>query len=257
MPANPFVWYELMTTDTAAATAFYQAVLGWSARDSGAGEVDYTVLGVGDRPLGGLMQLPAEAAARGARPGWLGYIGCDDVDAAVARLAEAGGKVHRPAWSIPGVGRLAVVADPQGAAFVLFRGESAEAPPAPEAGSPGSVGWHELQAVERESAFAFYSAQFGWTADTAVDMGPLGTYQIFAIDDKPAGGVMNKLPALPVPFWIYYFCVADIDAAIARVNAAQGSIVNGPNPVPGGSWIAHGIDPQGALFALVGMRSAN
>ena len=154
-----------------AAEAFYRAVVGWEARDSGQQAMRYTLFSAGDTPVAGLMTIPPNAAAAGMRPGWVGYIGVDDVDAAAARLTEAGGRIHRAPDDIPGVGRFAVVADPQGAAFMLFRpsGQMPAAEVAP--GTPGHVGWHELYAADWESAFAFYAGQFGWTKATSVDMG--------------------------------------------------------------------------------------
>ena len=116
---------------------------------------------------------------------------------------------------------------------------------------PGHFSWHELFAGELAGAFAFYADIFGWTRDQAIDMGPMGTYQLFATGGAATGGMMTKMPAMPSPFWLYYVNVDAIDAAVARVNKAGGSIVNGPHEVPGGSWIVQCLDPQRAMFALV------
>ena len=83
--------------------------------------------------------------------------------------------------------------------------------------------------------FAFYSELFGWTKGDAIDMGPMGIYQIFAIGGAPSGGMMTKTPEIPHPFWLYYFNVEGIDAAMARVKKAGGRILNGPIEVPGGT----------------------
>ena len=123
----------------------------------------------------------------GARPGWIGYIGVPDVDAYATKITAAGGRIYRAAADIPGVGRFAVVGDPHGAAFVVFKGEPAEDPRPPLApDAPGNVGWRELRAGELESAFAFYSGLFGWKKTQAMDMGPMGTYQLF--DDRRRTG---------------------------------------------------------------------
>jgi len=82
----------------------------------------------------------------------------------------------------------------------------------------------------------------------------MGTYQIFSIGGAAAGGMFNKPPMVPVTFWLYYINVGDFDAAVERLKAGGGSIVNGPMEVPGGSWIVQAKDPQGAMFALVGRR---
>jgi predicted enzyme related to lactoylglutathione lyase len=250
-----FVWYELMTTDVKAAEAFYRHVVGWGARDAGMPE-PYTLLlvGEGDKAsqVAGLMKLPPEAAAAGAPPHWTGYVAVDDVDAGARHFNEAGGKTYVAPTDIPGIGRFAILSDPQGAAIALFKGASDDPPPnAPAPGTPGTVGWHELHAGDGKTAFEFYAAQFGWTKGEAMDMGPNGVYQIFLIQGEQAGGIMTKMPEMPVPAWGFYFNVDAIDAAVARVKERGGQVINGPMEVPGGQWIINGIDPQGAHFALV------
>jgi predicted enzyme related to lactoylglutathione lyase len=247
---KPFVWYELMTTDMEAAEAFYRAVIGWDAKAWGAPGVRYTIMSAGERPVAGLMSLPEEARQAGLRPGWVGYIYADDVDAATERVRQAGGAVHRAPADIPGVGRFSVVADPQGAMFMLFKPSGGANPPARPM-TPGHVGWRELYASDWASAFDFYAAQFGWTKADAVDMGPMGTYQLFAAGSAPIGGMMNKPESVPSPAWLYYFNVAEVDAAAARVTDHGGQVLMGPLQVPGGSWILQCMDPQGAMFALV------
>jgi predicted enzyme related to lactoylglutathione lyase len=249
-----FVWHELATTDPDAAGAFYREVVGWRTRDAGVPGMRYTVLSAGEAGVGGIAPVPADACAAGPRPGWIGYVGVGDVDACAERVGRAGGTVHKPAGDIPGVGRFAVVADPQGAAFVLFKGSSERPPERPALGTPGTTGWNELHAGEGESAFAFYADLFGWREAEAFDMGPAGTYRIFAAGDGPIGGVMTRREAEPAPFWLHYFTVDAIDAASARVTGAGGRVLEGPHPVPGGSWILHCRDPQGAMFALVAPR---
>jgi uncharacterized protein len=250
---KPFVWYELMTTDLDAAEIFYRAVIGWDAQDFGQPAMRYTVMSVAGTGVAGLMMLPPEACEAGARPGWVGYIAADDVDTATQRLRQAGGAVHRAPADIPGVGRFSVVADPQGAMFMLFKPSGGDNQPAP-AGTPGHVGWRELYASDWPSALDFYAAQFGWTKADSVDMGAMGTYQLFAAGGDPIGGMMNKPDKIPSPVWLYYFNVAEADAAAARVSGHGGQVLMGPHPVPGGSWIMQCMDPQGAMFALVAPR---
>jgi predicted enzyme related to lactoylglutathione lyase len=248
-----FFWYDVMTTDTKAAAKFYGAVVGWGTQDASSSGQDYTLFTVNGQGVAGLMPIPAHAT--GMPPCWMGYIWADDVDAMSARLEKEGGKIHRPPTDVPGVIRFAVVSDPQGAGFLLAKGLPTQPPPPPlPLGTPGTIGWRELYAGEWQAAFAFYEKLFGWTKADAFDMGPMGTYQMFATGGAPAGGMMTKPDAVPMPNWGYYFNVEAINAAAERVTAAGGKILMGPHEVPGGQWIVQCFDPLGAYFALVAMK---
>ncbi len=253
-PGN-FIWYELLTSDAQAAERFYSEVVGWDPKDSGHPEMRYTLLNVGAAPIAGLMAIP-EDCGPDMKPAWTGYIWAEDVDAKAAEVKELGGKVFREPADIPNVGRFAVVADPQGVAFQLFAPTMTDRGDMPKPPTPGTIGWHELDADNWESAFAFYSALFGWTKDQAMDMGPMGTYQLFkAGGDEAIGGMMNRTDPSNPPKWNFYICVDNIDAAEQRVKSNGGKILFGPQEVPGGAWILQCLDPQGAMFCLVGMRS--
>lgn len=246
-----FAWYELMTTDVAAAKAFYANVLGWSARDASTPDLAYTLFTAGTVPVSGLMDLPEQARKMGATPRWMGYVAVDDVDATADRLERLGGAVYVPPTD-SNIGRISVVADPQTANLALINGlKSGQQPAAQD--EPGRVGWHELLAADWREAFAFYGELFGWQKADA-ETGPTETYQSFSAGGQMIGGMFTKLAAVPVPFWLYYFNVGDIDAATERVKAGGGQIFEGPLELPGGGWIARCVDPQGAFFALRGKR---
>ncbi|MBL6079352.1 VOC family protein [Belnapia sp. T18] len=240
-----------MVPDPEAAARFYGAVTGWGSRDASTPDQPYTLLTAGDRPAAGLLPLQPTDMAKGALPGWIGHILVDDVDAAVARATALGGVVHVPPRGIE-IGRFAVLGDPQGAVFAIFAGAVPEPQPI---GTAGHVGWNELAAADWLAAFDFYAALFGWQRAEAVDIGPLGTYQTFGLGGPAMGGMFNKSDAIPRPFWCFYIAVGDIDAAAGRVREAGGQIVNGPMEVPGEAFVLQGIDPQGALFALLGTRA--
>jgi uncharacterized protein len=249
MPGK-FVWYELMTTDAKAAEGYYRDVIGWSVRDAEIPGLDYTLFTIETTPVAGLMALPPQARAAGAQPSWIGYIAVDDVDASAERVKQAAGKLYHGPEDIPDIGRFAVVADPQGATFAIFKGGMDESH-LPSQSTQGGVGWHELHAVDREKAFAFYAPLFGWKKTDAVDMGPMGIYQLFGLGETSMGGMFTKPAAEPAPYWLFYFNVPAIEAGMARVKDKGGQVINGPHQVPGGSWIIQCLDPQGAMFALV------
>jgi predicted enzyme related to lactoylglutathione lyase len=249
--SNMFFWYELLTDDLEGALAFYTKVIGWQTQDFPSERGDrYVVLSAGGAGLGGAMQITDEMCTHGVKPHWGGYIHVDDVDAKAVAIAAAGGTVLRGPDDIPGVGRFAVLADPQGAAFMVLAPSSTEAMPTPS--TPiGQVGWHELHSTDGAAGFDFYAGQFGWTRDLAVDMGPMGTYQLFAAGGPAVGGMMTMMPGTPVPHWLFYFNVDEIHAAATRIEAAGGKILMPAHEVPGGSWIVMATDPQGAAFAVV------
>lgn len=255
---SPFIWYELMTTDTVAAQNFYGAVVGWGAKDMHLTEDKYTLFTVADTGVAGLMAMPEGSCTegtppegQGCSPCWIGYIGVNDVDATAANIKEKGGKLHYGPHDIPEVGRFAAVSDPHGAVFMLLQpdGEPPANMPAPE--TPGLCAWRELHAGNGPEAFDFYSELFGWQKAGSMPMGDLGEYQMFSSGGEAVGAMMTKMEDTPTPHWMYYFNVEGIDAAIARVNENGGRILMGPHEVPGDNWIVQGCDPQGALFALV------
>jgi len=119
-PGTP-IWNEVITPDVAAATRFYSEVLGvtWEDQPMEGGPA-YTCLVVDGRQVGGAMAPPME----GISAHWNVYFNVDSVDDTIARATELGGTVVAPAFDVPGVGRMAVLADPQGAAFNLMQNPS-------------------------------------------------------------------------------------------------------------------------------------
>ncbi len=257
--AGRFIWYELATTDTGAAKAFYTKVVGWSTEDMSGGPMPYTLFTVEPgRGVGGMMTLPDNLKKMGVPPHWLGYVMVDDTNASTARAKSLGATVHHEPMDIPNVGRFSVIQDPQGGVVALFKPTPPPggAPAELEPGRTGTTGWHELYANDGAKALDFYSALLGWKKFDTMDMGEMGQYHIFGTPGAamPMGGMMTKPAQVPAPYWTYYFHVGDIDAAAGRVKAGGGQVLMGPIEVPGGDWIIQGIDPQGAAFALVGKK---
>lgn len=258
MPKGTFVWHELMTSDIDAAKAFYTEVIGWKVKDTEVTgwkiedtpmpDMQYSMFGIGDNQIAGLMEMPTALADAGVPPHWLGYVAVDDVDATAKKITELGGEIKAPPHDIPEVGRFAVAADPQGAVFAVFAG------PSPDNQGVGSVSWNELNSTDWEDGWRFYTELFGWETTEDMDMGPEhGVYHMYkaAGTERPLGGMSNtaKVMGFP-PHWLYYVSVDDLDAAIERVKSHGGEVLNGPMEVPGGDKIAQCRDPQGAVFAL-------
>jgi predicted enzyme related to lactoylglutathione lyase len=248
-----FVWYELLTTDQAGAREFYSRVVGWTPKDAEMPGMQYWLFNIGDAMIAGMMDLPEQARSMGAPPFWMGYVVVDDVDESAATVTSTGGSIRMPPTDIPNIGRFAVIADPGGATLSLFKSANPEQDQTADQMAPGRVGWHELYAGSLDAAWPFYSGLFGWVKKDSMDMGPSGSYDMFGIGDVTLGGMMNKMPEMPMPVWGYYFNVGNINEAAERVKAGGGQVANGPMEVPGGGqWILQGVDPQGAHFALLG-----
>jgi uncharacterized protein len=254
-----FIWYELMTADIAAAREFYRAVLGWEIAESGPSPIDYHQIAAPDGEfVGGILALSAEMLAGGAQPGWYGYIDVDDVDAEIAALKAAGGSVFMD-QTIPDVGRMALVADPQGVPVYLMK-------PQPPAGTPdgvstafapgrtGHVAWNELTTPDPAGAKRYYLERFGWRQDGAMPMPGLGEYEFLYRGDAMIGAIMPQPEKAPAG-WHLYWKVDDIDAARTRLEAAGGSVTNGPHEVPGGDFVIDATDPHGVRFGLTGKRN--
>jgi len=251
-PHGRFVWYDLATIDTNAAVDFYTQVVGWTTTDWKSGDFTYHMWTPPDAsPIGGVGKLPQAAIDMGAPPNWSGHISVPDINAALTKLESLGGKRVMPEiMDMPTIGKMILVADPYGAAFWLF--QPVTPMEQPEGGSTvGHVTWHELTTDDVEGAMAFYTDMFGFHKTESMDMGPMGTYQMFGPEGKGTfGGMMKRAPGMPPNAWLYYFSVPDLTVSIAKATELGGKLIMGPQEVPGGDHIAVLMDPQGAAFAL-------
>jgi hypothetical protein len=251
-----FIWYDLMTPDPEGAKPFYTAVMGWGIEVWDNPEMPYTMWKAGERTIGGIMTLPAEAVAGGARPHWLSYVTVPDVDASIARAQELGAKVMMPPTSVATVGRFAVIADPQGALISPYTPDKLG--PEPEGKPPvGEFSWHELATTDPVAAFDFYHEIFGWEKTSAMDMGAAGVYQMYGRRGTTLGGIYKKTAESPgPPAWLHYGRVADVNAAVETAREKGGQVLNGPMEVPGGDMIAMLLDAQGGPIAIHQVKAA-
>lgn len=253
-PEGTPIWYELMTADPEASKAFYDDVIGWTVEAQPSGEMDYRMIdsGSGGGAVGGVMRLTADMQANGAKPTWLFYIGVDDVDATIEKLKANGGNVLMPAWDIPGIGRIAMAADPQGAPFYVMRGSSEDSSTAFDRMGMGKCNWNELATTDQAAGNAFYATVFGWTYPDKMAMGEMGDYIFVHAGDQTIGATMTRPADGPPPSWQFYFRAPDIDEAAAKVTKNGGAVHHGPSDVPGGDRIIIASDPHGAMFGVVG-----
>jgi predicted enzyme related to lactoylglutathione lyase len=249
-PAGAFSWVELATTEPAAAVAFYRAVFGWNVveHDMGPSGV-YTIFTIRDRDVAAAAGQHPQERDRHIPPHWNMYVTVADIDAAAHRAESLGGTIEAAPFDVMNHGRMAVVQDPTGAMFNLWQPK--EHIGVKIAGEPGALVWSELTTRDPKKAEAFYTGLFGWT----IKLGGAGTpaeYREFSVTDHPIGGIMEtpkEMPAQVPSYWMPYFQVADLDAAIATAKASGGNVMIGPAPIPGTGHFAIVLDPQGAMFA--------
>jgi predicted enzyme related to lactoylglutathione lyase len=247
-----FVWHELNTTDLGAAEAFYSRLIGWKGKPWDPNP-NYRIWSMGRDQRAGLYLIHEQPNLVTPPPHWLNYIGTPDVDATVRQAVELGGKVATPAGDVPGVGRSAVLQDPQGAMFAVFARVQRTKFQEPEI---GDFSWHELLTSNWQTAFEFYSKLFAWEKMMAMDMGAQGTYQIFGVGGHQLGGMFNPGGLPGGPLWLPYIHVRDARKTAEAAKELGAMIAHGPIEVPGGDWVFTGIDRQGAMFAVHSRKRA-
>ena len=173
-----FVWHDMMTTDANETQQFYCSLFDWKIQEIPMQGGLYRMIVTGPGPMGGIVEEKNIPMSH-----WMPYIAVADVDAAAKKIQSLKGSVCVPPTDIPGTGRFAVVGDPQGAYFSIYKGNAGSAGFDPDQPVPGSVCWNELLSTDDEQAQAFYSAMFGWR-EQPKDMGPMGTYRVQLLGDN-------------------------------------------------------------------------
>jgi uncharacterized protein len=243
-----FVWRDLQTTDPERAKAFYTQLFGWTVKPMGMGDFTYDMLANGDKDFGGIVPLDP---GQGAPSHWVSYIHVPSVDEAAAEATRSGGTVYVPPTDIPGVGRFAVIADPQGAVFSPFTAaeEGDDWPTELTMPPVGDVTWNELITADPEGAKSFYGDVIGWQFE-ASDMGGPVPYTILKQGDRLYGGLMRKPDEVPVSLWVIYFHAADPDQTMAEISRLGGQPAGEIIEIPNIGRVSWATDPTGALFAL-------
>lgn len=249
-----FVWYELTTPDVDGARKFYPPITGWGTQQF---DQDYTMWTTGGAPFAGIFRLGPEQRQQGIPPNWMPYIEAGNVDDTARKLTSLGGTVVVSPTDIPGTGRFAVVRDPQGATFGLYKSNTASRA---WDGTPalGRISWHELMTTDYKTAFEFYRQLFGWEKTGEMDMGDGSPYFMYGMKGKMYGGMFTRPPEMASmsPFWMVYVNVKDVKKAVDIATKAGAYVKQPPMEVPGGMIAILG-DPQGAAFAVHSGGSAS
>lgn len=243
-----FVWFELLTSAPAKAQAFYGEVLGWRVQSFPMGPASYDMILTGaslDSMIGGFAAPPNP----GEPSRWIAYMSVEDVDAAARAATEHGGVVLGSPTDIPGVGRRARIADPQGAEMAILKRDQGDPPDAPKSVPVGHWMWNELHTTDPAAALAFYQAVLGLSHRT-LDMGPAGSYHIVSRGGVDRGGVTGHVGGA-APHWLPYVLVEDPDATLARAGTHGGTVEVGPMDIPGIGRFGVFRDPTGAALAVM------
>ena len=235
-----FIWHENNSTDAEKAKSFYTELLGWDT-EAWPGEMEYTIIKVGDKGHGGIS-----AAQGGAPSHWMGNVFVEDVDEVARRTEAAGGRILYGPEDIPQVGRFALIADPQGATVSAF---------APQPQGEGELGegvfvWDELHTSDPAAAKSFYGEVLGWAARDE-DMGGM-TYTIFQNrSGTDVAGCSELHDGEPGPNWLVYIAADDIDATTARAQELGAKVLVEPMDIPSNIGRFSVLqDPTGAVFGL-------
>ncbi len=255
-----FIWYELQTTDADAASRFYGEAVGWTVEEGGAGDFDYRHIRRDDGgSVGGMLALKPEMVGHGARAMWVPYLHAADVTAEIAAIEAAGGKLLMPPTTLP-VGTFAMVLDPQGVPIYVMApvappGREDQASDVFDEKAVQRVRWNELASPDLAASKAFYSKHFGFGFERSMAMGEHGDYCFIEHDGRTLGAMLQRRDDRQPTSWLLYFGVPSIEGAMRKLQKAGGTLLTGPDQVPGGDWIVVATDPQGARFGLVGPKS--
>jgi uncharacterized protein len=241
-----FSWTDLATTDTEAAKRFYTELFGWQTEDNPLpGGGTYTML----RKDGGYAAA-LSAGPEGQPPFWNAYVTVDSADDAAARAKDLGATVFMEPFDVLEAGRMAVIADPTGAAFSVW--EPRDSIRATIVNVPGALTLTQLNTPDPGRALEFYSELFGWRSES-VGGGDQPYWGIYVGDRLNAGLMQMPAEGGAPPHWLVYFGSDDVDADAGRVGELGGRVMVPPTEVPGGKIVV-AQDPQGAVVGLFSGR---
>jgi uncharacterized protein len=235
-------------TDLDKGRAFYGALFGWECPEGSPETGFYSTATLRGRRVAGLG--PQQ---EGMPSFWTTYVGVEGADEVAKKVASAGGQTLLAPMDVMEFGRMAIFADPAGAAFGVWQPGSHRG--AEIVNEPGAYSWSELVTTDVGGAKRFYEAVFGWGSSTQ-SAGPM-EYTEWKLAERSIGGMMPKpemMPAEVPPHWAVDFAVADLDDATAKVKDLGGAVLAGPIDSPAGR-LAPVMDAHGAPFNVIELRA--
>jgi predicted enzyme related to lactoylglutathione lyase len=244
-----FSWVDLATTDQEGAKAFYAGLFGWDYDDMPIGDgATYTMCRLDGKDVAAIAPQRDEERKQGVPSHWNSYFTVHDLDEGAPRASELNGNLMMPPFDVLDAGRMAVVADPTGAIFLMWQPKNHIG--AGLVNVPGALTWNELGTTDVAAAKQFYADLFGWTYDD-LDMDGQGTYSIIRSGDRSGGGIRAQTPqeeSIP-PNWLAYFGAVSVEESAATANELGGNVLVPTMRVPAGAF-AVVADPRGAVFGL-------
>jgi uncharacterized protein len=242
-----FSWTDLSTTDVDAAKALYADLFGWDYDDQPIpGGGTYSMARVDGLAVAGLSAVQAE----GQPPAWTAYVTVEDVDATASKAAELGGTLLAEPFDVMDAGRMAVIADPTGAVFSVWKAGTSIG--AELVNGHGLLSLTQLNTSDPDRATEFYSELFGWRVE-ATEGTETPYWGIYLGDSLNAGMMLMPADQGAPPHWLVYFGIDDVDAVAEKLGAAGGTVLVPKMQVPGGEIVV-GQDPHGAVFGVFSGR---
>lgn len=247
-PPGTFCWIELATSDAAGARAFYTGLFGWGVNEFPMGEMGtYSVFQKNGADAAAMYQMGPEQ--QGMPPNWLSYVAVDSVDAATEKARSLGGTVVHGPFDVFEMGRMTILADPQGATFAIWETKTHAGVGVRD--ETNTLCWNELQARNVDAAKKFYPALFDWRLKESPE------YTEFHVAQNAVGGMLPSQAPPEVPsYWLPYFAVDDCDASAARAESLGGRVLLPPTDIPDVGRFSVLFDPQGAAFAVIRLALA-
>ena len=211
-------WADLATNDIKGAKAFYTALFGWEAEDMPAGEnMTYTMYSKNGKFVAAAFQEDS-SQSNGAPPRWQVYFPVDDVDTVTGEAKRAGGDVIAEPFDVFSAGRMSVIADPQGAIFMLW--QTKQHAGAQIMNEPGALSWFELSTNDVKSATAFYETLLGCSSSANPNTPAELEHTFLSVGGESRAGIIKiqKDWGDVPPHWGVYIEVADIAKSRAKVE---------------------------------------